>query len=202
VASSAQPYYSTAPPPADEPAQVQVVGNSTAPDELLWPKYPLYCAALSHGLPVRLAMQLADVSSHRLGKLRRRSPRFKAFEADAIRAGDSLPIYERQRVILNFLNYHKAIEVSFGALVNLAGLTSREWELYKNWAKPQPMVAQQEETRSSGGVNITVSVGADAVESVESRRAAAKQLLEQFNVNDKYINPDRQLLEGEVVNNS
>ena len=61
------------------------------------------------------------------------------------------------------------------------------------------MVAQQEENRSSGGVNITVSVGADAVESVESRRAAAKQLLEQFNVNDKYTNPDRQLLEGEVV---
>lgn len=60
-------------------------------------------------------------------------------------------------------------------------------------------IRSQPVEQGSVGVSVTVNIGDEAIEGELERRAAARELLNQFNANAKYINGDQPLIEGEVL---
>ena len=193
---------------AAEAIGVRVIDTAKlTPDELLSspplrddPRKRDYIICVAIFGPVRLANDISGANRATVHDWRKADPDFAILE----KAAESLP----QRYLLEaqtIRNTYLALQIDAGPLQKaatqgLSWLSPREYDWLKTIRKHYTLGKEEDQpTGATGQVNVTVHVDNQMVEDEHSRRASARQLLQQFNVNDKYINPDRQMIEGEVV---
>lgn len=175
-------------------------------EEILKAKLPLitnprkasYLANRACGFSVREACNLAGIRQGTVMMWRREDPDFAAWETksmsflqremvdDLLRA----EFFRNMRLALN-----RDFKVLYKAVYNFEGLTEKEWNYLKLVRKhytPSDMLALEramapDETHSSrgGGVTVEVHVDGGVVTTDEAKRAAARELLEKFNTNNR-----------------
>ncbi len=215
--------------------EVQVVESGKAdiePDnyeEMLKARIPLnnnprkasYLTYRSAGFSVRESCMLAEVSFATIKKWRREDEEFRQWEGerlDWLRRNISSDLMQME-FMRNFrLALRRDFKLLFKGNYDLAGMTEREYDLLKSIRKhytPQDLLAIQKamepdpDVLPPGGYrkSVTVTVEGREVEGEEARRAAARQLLERFEVNQKAVEESHQLespngdspIEGEVL---
>jgi len=171
--------------------------------ELNEPMFKYYRALLAMGLPQAKAQGLAGISGNALRYYRDNDPDFRKAEAAVLPHAQLLTFAQEQELTNRILAGFVDKEIILAALEEdgIEGLTDKQLSYLRLIrSKQTPLHAPVTEQTGVGGVNLTINLGEQEVQSIEARRAVAKQLLQDFDASKKYSNPDEQLaIEGEIL---
>lgn len=163
-----------------------------------------YLSLRAKGFTEEQARRLTGVNVNSIRRWRDTDPDFKEAEAQIATTAEIEDAIRRESNKAKYL--HTLIEIQSLIKVHEEGWDSEELSAkevdYLFLARNKPIVTNQQvaEAMVNSGINLQININEKEVQSIEAKKAAAKQLLADFDASKKYRNPDeQQLIEGEVL---